>query len=178
MTRLFTTSLLLVTASLSYSCGGAIGPPGPQGPMGTDGVDGTNGSPDTDSQVLAKLNNSVRAGGQVVLGNVGYSDPKYDLRWALLNSIATSACAASGGFGAFPYPTGTTCTAACSANTAGLYTTCVAMFTALQVQVTQPTSRNQAVGASIKYTCSDVNKGPDPSLSSTTPDSAAYCCCK
>lgn len=181
MKRFSAAFLLLVITSLSHGCGGEVGPPGPMGKDGTDGTNGsngTNGSPDTAAQVLAKLNSAVQAGGQVVLGSVSYSDPKYDLRWALLNSMATSACVASGGYGVFPYPTGTTCTAACAANTSGIYTNCIAMFTIVQPLVTQPTSRNQAVGSSIKYSCTDVNKGADPSLPATTPDGAAYCCCK
>lgn len=171
----FSIFLLVAAASLSCSCGGPVGPEGPRGPEGPMGSDG---SADSATQVLAKFNSAVQAGGQVVLGSVAYSEPKFDLRWALLNAMATSACAASGGFGSFPYPAGTTCNAACAANTAGIYPTCVAMFTVVQPLVTQPTSRNQAVGSSIKYTCTDINKGADPSLPATMPDQSAYCCCK
>jgi hypothetical protein len=145
--------------------------------MGTMGTAGTSGSPDTETQVLAKFNSAVQAGGKVALGSVSYSDPKYDPRWQLAHSIALGVCVSAGGIVVFPDPQGITCAAACAANTGGNYKNCDAMVRVVTTTTFKPQTYGDQLGYAYKYSCTDINKADDPVAPTAQPNGPGYCCC-
>lgn len=167
----------LVTALiLGMGCGieGPVGMTGSQGPMGSNGTDG---SPDAPAQVLDKFNSAVAAGGRVSLGPVVYTDAAYDIRWALASAAAISICSSKGGVAVIPFPFDISCSAACAANTKGMFTNCAAMIRVNGPALNKPQSLTDNLGFSYKYACSDVRTGGNPVDPKTQPGDAGYCCC-
>lgn len=176
---------------------GSVGATGPQGPMGMNGAQGPAGpagspgavgpagSPDTPDQVLTKLNTATDTAA-IELGQITFTDTRYDLRWSMQHAAAAGACAAVSPIGdsgqahvVLPKPTGVTCATACSTN-GGLINVCRTSIAIGMIRLTQATAYNQVLATNYNYGCNDNQAAYDEingqgmvGGSSYT----AYCCC-
>jgi len=167
---------------------GATGPQGPigmTGPQGPIGPQGPAGSPDTPAQVLAKFNTATAAGGATTLASVNFATTNVDLRWAMMHAAANGACAAASPVGdsgwnhiVIVHPRGSTCAAACTANTGGNYTGCRTSIAIGSIRMTQASAVTDVLGTNYNYGCNDNQQAYDESQSDGLNNSyAAYCCC-
>jgi hypothetical protein len=138
-------------------------------------------------QVVATFNAGVTAGGTVTLGAVTPAQAKFDLRWAMQHAAAAGACAAVSPLGdspaghvVMPKPSGVTCTAACAANTAGMYTTCRTGIAIGSVRMTQAALPTDVVATNYNYGCGDTQNFDETLGKGVPPDATfytEYCCC-
>jgi hypothetical protein len=139
----------------------------------------------TPDQIVAGLNAGVTAGGTVTLGAITASDPKFDLRWAMQHAAAAGACASSSPIGdsgsghvVLAKPSGVTCSAACAANTGGVFTLCRTSIAIGSVKQTQATGYTDVIANDYNYGCGDGQSAYDEVAGEGISTSyTAYCCC-
>jgi len=139
----------------------------------------------TPAEAVANFNAGTMAGAAVKLGAVSATAVQFDLRWAMQHAAAGGACAAASPVGdsvaghvVLPKPTGVTCTAACAANTAGMYTQCRTSIAIGTIRMTQATSNSDQVALNYNYGCGDSQASYDEvGGTGLTSSYTAYCCC-
>jgi len=141
----------------------------------------------TPAKVLERFNAAVTAGGTVNLGAVNPAAVKFDLRWMMQHAAAAGACAAASpvsdsgsGHVVLPRPSGVTCTAACAANSGGMFTQCRTSIAIGAIRTTQASLPTDVVAQNYNYPCSDnqvccdETQGQGLVAASSYTD---YCCC-
>jgi hypothetical protein len=136
-------------------------------------------------QAVANFNAGTMAGAAVKLGAITATAAQYDLRWMMQHAAAGGACAAASPVGdsvaghvVLPKPTGVTCTAACAANTGGLYSQCRTSIAIGSVRMTQATVYTDQLALNYNYGCNDNQSNYDEVTGQgLTTSYTAYCCC-
>jgi hypothetical protein len=113
-----------------------------------------------------------------------------DLRWMMQHAAAGAACAAQSPVGdsgyehvVLPKPSGVNCTAACAANTGGVYTQCRTTIAIGDISPTQATAYTDVLAKDYNYGCSDGQaaydevKGQGLGTAGDTSAYTSYCCC-
>ncbi|WP_437304838.1 hypothetical protein [Sorangium sp. So ce388] len=123
---------------------------------------------------------------QEQVGEIASAATADDIRWAIQHGAASAACAAASPAWDSPLahavvtkPSGVSCTAACAANTGGLFTSCRTSIAVGTIRMTQATSYTDIVSRNYRYDCSSAQAAWDEVQGHGVDNNwqTAYCCC-